>query len=77
MHEKLVDDFCARLEALFAQTPLPAAQAELKNNIRAIAQATLSRLDVVSREEFEVQSQILAATAAKLEALEKKVRNNG
>lgn len=40
---------------------------------KQILQYQLSRLDVVSREEFDVQTQVLARTREKLEALEKRV----
>ncbi len=38
--------------------------------IRQVLQAQLSKLDFVSREEFDVQSQVLIRTREKLEALE-------
>ena len=47
---------------------------EIRQKIKLILQATLSKLDVVSREEFDVQTQVLAKTRAKVETLEKKVQ---
>jgi BMFP domain-containing protein YqiC len=46
---------------------------DLEKNFRAILQATLSKLDLVTREEFEVQKLVLAKTRANLDALEKRV----
>lgn len=46
---------------------------EIERNFRAALTATLVKLELVTREEFEVQSQVLARTRAKLEALEKQV----
>ena len=43
----------------------------VEEKIKAILQAKLSQLDVVSREEFDVQTQVLARTRAKLDQLEK------
>ena len=43
---------------------------ELEQNFRSVLQGGLSRLDLVTREEFEVQEAVLAKTRAKLEALE-------
>jgi BMFP domain-containing protein YqiC len=43
---------------------------DMEKNIHAILQSGLSKLDLVSREEFEVQKAVLAKTRAKLEALE-------
>jgi BMFP domain-containing protein YqiC len=45
----------------------------LEKNLRATLQATLSKLDLVTREEFDVQTKVLARTRAKIEALEKVV----
>jgi len=49
---------------------LKALQADAEQNFRAVLQAGLSRLDLVTREEFEVQSAVLRRTREKLEALE-------
>lgn len=46
---------------------------DLNNNLRAALSATLSRMDLVSREEFDVQSRVLARTREKLEKLEEAV----
>lgn len=47
---------------------------DVQRNVRAAVAAALSRMDVVSREEFDVQSAVLARTREKLEALEQRVR---
>lgn len=46
---------------------------DLKNNLHAAVSAALSRMDLVSREEFDVQSAVLARTREKLTALEAQV----
>lgn len=43
---------------------------ELKQSIRATITDALSNMDVVTREEFEIQQKVLARTRQKLEALE-------
>jgi BMFP domain-containing protein YqiC len=43
---------------------------ELDKNLKALVQSALSRLDVVSREEFDSQAEILARTRARVEELE-------
>ena len=48
-------------------------QAEMEKNLHAALQATFAKLDLVTREEFEVQQGVLARTRAKLEELEKQV----
>ena len=46
---------------------------DLENNFRAVLRSSLSKLDLVTREEFEVQEAVLARTREKLEALEAKL----
>ena len=48
-------------------------QGDVKKNLRAAMQATFAKLDLVTREEFEVQSAVLRRTREKLEALEARV----
>jgi BMFP domain-containing protein YqiC len=49
---------------------LRSVQADLENNFRAVLRERLSKLDLVSRDEFEAQSRVLERTRARLEALE-------
>ena len=48
-------------------------QKDLENNFRAVLRSSLSKLDVVSREEFDTQMKVLERTRARLEQLEVKV----
>jgi BMFP domain-containing protein YqiC len=48
---------------------------DLEGNFKAILQAQLSKLDLVSRQEFDVQAALLARTEAKLAALEGRLRD--
>jgi hypothetical protein len=43
---------------------------EVDKNLRSLAQSALSRLDMVSREEFDAQTQLLQRTRARVAALE-------
>lgn len=52
---------------------LQALQDDLEKNFRSTLQSALGKLDLVTREEFDVQSQVLARTRSKLEALEKQL----
>ena len=56
---------------------LPAGLRDLKQdgerNLRAALHSALSKMDLVTREEFDIQQGVLARTRAKLEALEKQV----
>ena len=46
---------------------------DVEKNIKALLHASLQRLDLVPREEFELQTQVLLRTREKLEALEARV----
>lgn len=46
---------------------------DAEKNIRSVLMSTFNKLDLVTREEFEVQSQVLLRTREKLEALEKRL----
>ncbi|MEN9866600.1 MAG: hypothetical protein RL748_2190 [Pseudomonadota bacterium] len=46
---------------------------DIEKNVKAMMSQGFSKLDLVTREEFDIQSQVLAKTRAKLEALEAKV----
>jgi len=49
---------------------------DLENNFRSVLRASLSKLDLVTREEFEVQEAVLARTREKLEALESRLEES-
>jgi BMFP domain-containing protein YqiC len=47
---------------------------DLEKNFRSVLRSSLSKLDLVTREEFEVQEAVLAKTREKLEALEVRLK---
>ena len=47
---------------------------DLRHNIRAGIAASLARMDLVTRQEFDVQRAVLLRTRERLEALERRVR---
>ena len=49
---------------------LRSMQADLETNFRAVLRERLSKLDLVSRDEFDAQTRVLERTRAQLEALE-------
>ena len=69
---KLLDDLTRRLNGSLPQG-LQALQQDMERNLRAVLEAGLTKLDLVTREEFDVQSAVLARTRAKLEHLEVQV----
>lgn len=52
---------------------LRSVREDLENNFRSVLRASLSKLDLVTREEFEVQEAVLLRTREKLEALEERL----
>jgi BMFP domain-containing protein YqiC len=46
---------------------------DIEKNVKAMMTQGFSKLDLVTREEFDVQAQVLAKTRAKLEALELRI----
>ncbi|MBI4193720.1 MAG: accessory factor UbiK family protein [Betaproteobacteria bacterium] len=68
-NQKLIDDINEKVKALFAQSPA----ADLEKNLRAMLTSLFSRLDLVTREEFDVQREVLARTRQKLTDLEAKL----
>lgn len=69
---KHLDDLAHRLAGSLPKG-LQALQADLDRNLRATLEAGLARLDLVTREEFDVQAAVLARTREKLAALEARV----
>lgn len=72
-----LDDLARRLSALVPPglrgESAHELRSELQQNFRAVLQTGLSRLDLVTREEFEVQRAVLLRTREKLEQLERTV----
>ncbi|MCG7491345.1 accessory factor UbiK family protein [Vibrio sp. Of14-4] len=54
-------------------TPVKELGADVDQKIRQVIQGQLNKLDVVSREEFDVQTQVLMRTREKLTAMEQKL----
>lgn len=65
-----IDDLARRLSGL-VPPGLRDGRDELQQNFKAVLQAGLSRLDLVTREEFEVQRAVLRQTREKVEALQR------
>ncbi|MBS0216202.1 MAG: accessory factor UbiK family protein [Proteobacteria bacterium] len=67
-----LDDLARRLSNLVPQS-LRDSREELQQNFKSVLQAGLGRLDLVTREEFDVQRAVLLRTREKLETLERQV----
>ena len=63
---KAFEEFSARLSAIVAASPA----VDIEKNARALLSGLFTRLDLVSREEFDIQAQVLQRTREKLKTLE-------
>ena len=68
-----IDDIARRLMDNLPPA-LRATQRDLESNFRAVLRASLGKLDLVTRDEFDTQSRVLERTRARLEALETRVK---
>jgi hypothetical protein len=66
MNEKFLGELSARLAAMAASNPAK----DLEKNFRGMLSSAFTRMDLVSREEYDVQVQVLARAREKLAALE-------
>ncbi|HEX8740825.1 MAG TPA: accessory factor UbiK family protein [Casimicrobiaceae bacterium] len=66
---KTIDDLAARLGRALEASPAK----DVEKNVKALLKSGLSRLDVVTREEFDLQVDVLKRTREKIEALEARV----
>ena len=63
------NDLQDKLNQAFENSPAK----DIERNVKAMMTQGFSKLDLVTREEFDIQAQVLAKTRAKLEALELRV----
>jgi BMFP domain-containing protein YqiC len=66
MNAKILNDLNERMRQVFAQSPA----ADLERNLQALLTSLFARLDLVTREEFDVQQQVLLRTREKLGRME-------
>ncbi|HET8692937.1 MAG TPA: accessory factor UbiK family protein [Steroidobacteraceae bacterium] len=66
-------DELARKLAEAVPPGLAALKADLEQNFKAVLQAGLSKLDLVTRQEFDVQAAVLRRSRERLEALEARI----
>jgi BMFP domain-containing protein YqiC len=69
MNEKFLSELSARMAELAAANPAK----DLEKNFRGLLSSAFTRLELVSREEYDVQAQVLLRAREKLAALEARV----
>ena len=66
---KILEEFGAKMSALLANSPAK----DIEKNAKAVMSGVFSKLDLITREEFDVQAEVLARTREKLKDLEARV----
>jgi BMFP domain-containing protein YqiC len=66
---KTIEDLSIKIRELAENSPIE----DLKNNIHALLRGALTKMELVSREEFDIQTEVLRKTREKLNILEKKL----
>ncbi|MGA7596089.1 MAG: accessory factor UbiK family protein [Gallionella sp.] len=69
LNTKILDDLSAKLSSAANSSPAK----DIEKNMRALLAQGFARLDLATREEFDVQTQVLARTREKLTELETRV----
>ncbi len=64
-----IDDLQSKIQQAFESSPVK----DVERNVKAMLNQGFSKLDLVTREEFDIHVQVLAKTRAKLELLEARV----
>ena len=66
LNQHFIDELSAKLRELLARTPAR----DIETNMRAMLTSMFTRLDLVTRHEFDIQTEVLTRTREKLAALE-------
>jgi hypothetical protein len=66
---KFIDEISSKIKSLIASSPA----GDLEKNLHALLQSGFARLDLVTREEFDAQTQVLLRAREQLDAMERKL----
>ena len=69
METRFLDELNKKVSELLAASPAK----DIEKNVRALLSSAFSRLDLVTREEFDVQQEVLGRTRDKLQQMETRV----
>lgn len=69
LNAKIIDEISNKISEMLASSPA----ADMEKNLNALLRGVFTKLELVTREEFDVQSQVLQRTRERLENLEKKL----
>lgn len=69
LNSKALDELAARIGKAFEASPAK----DIEKNVKAMFTSGLARLDLVTRQEFDIQAEVLRKTREKVEQLEARV----
>jgi ubiquinone biosynthesis accessory factor UbiK len=69
INSQFIEDLSSKIKELTKNSPA----ADMENNFRALLQGAFTKLELVSREEFDVQADVLRRTREKLDRLQTKL----
>jgi len=67
--KKNIQEISDKIRGIVENSPI----SDIEDNINALLQGAFTKMGLVNREEFDVQTEVLKRTRAKLEALEEKL----
>ena len=69
LNTTIIDEISSKISKMISESPA----SDMEKNLRALLQGMFSKLDLVTREEFDVQVHVLRRAREQLEALERRV----
>ena len=69
LNTKIIDEIASKISQMLASTPA----ADIEKNLNALLRGVFTKLELVTREEFDIQTQVLQRTREQLDALEKRL----
>ena len=69
LNKKKIQNLSNKIKHIIKDSPV----SDMEDNINALLKSTFTKMDLINREEFDVQTEVLKRTRAKLETLEAKI----
>jgi len=71
LNKEQVQNLSNKIKYIIKNSPI----SDMEEHINALLQGTFTKMDLINREEFDVQTEVLKKTRSKLETLEAKIIN--
>jgi|TARA_B110001454_G_C12289843_1_gene254776 BMFP domain-containing protein YqiC len=69
LNKNKIQNLSNKIKHIIKDSPV----SDMEDNINALLKSTFTKMDLINREEFDVQTEVLKRTRSKLEALEAKI----